>query len=472
MFNSYRTVLILFLAALLGVCFVFVGIPSSEQYQILDPLGAFVREETAKVAISPDTSEKGSEAGGVYRRVGRILKNPAVEQAGRIILIGAALEEGSAESLSLLKPAVLKELPDYERTIWPAVRKHSLDIIVRKLTEDDWNNWLELRQGFSTRLSPAEAYLEKIYLNNKELALYLDTAVILLSNMQRRISAGHRFDLEAEIKSLVENAPRLLGKKKRLDESFATLVDSSVTSDAFFLELIERKRAVFVATLLKRQPYNAADNLLHVASLAPKYCGDEVLLGIADFLLNIATGVGKEVRFNFLKQEVTSRIIQTFSATNDRVKRALAQAYLMGAIDALEDGVPSYALDFFREAITQDPYVSGREAIRSLLIERFPETVTGVLISAKERSLLAINTTAFDAEDSEPEEDSSGVFGWLVLLVLAVGGGYGIVAAKRTFNSLAAQLDQPVQQWTREENKTLRPKFGIPKDDLKEVLGH
>ena len=305
------------------------------------------------------------------------INNPlrSMSVAARRTRLEQAVQEGTLDSMQLLSPQILRGLPDYRSVILPIVKESLLIALVSKFSEQDWIDWP--RAAFAQRNGPtaARSFVDDVRIVNSDLGRYLETAAYLFHVLYLRSMQGEGVNLREEALNLTRNAERILANRKVRAVPARALLEPEIVSDTVFLREFERKRGDFILFYAAEHPQELERQLILLLGLDGNFATAEHLTSIADILRTSALSGSPRFRDRVLRLTVESPSVQLFIERSPRVRRALAELYLIGVVDALEEHDTRRALLFLNQSIAVQPGLRAQELLAESIKTRADKLV-------------------------------------------------------------------------------------------------
>lgn len=375
--------------------------------------------------------------------------NPLFDAApqDRPELIARALDSGTMADLQLLKSEQLRQLPDYRNGIVPTMKRAALSGLLSRFVESDWLDWPRANSSLQGGPSSARGYIDDIRVVNPELARYLETAALLFQALYLKTSQGLPFLLREELYAISRSAERLLEYRKARAIPARQLLDLEIGQDSLFVRELERKRADFVLLYTKEHPEEIQKNFTLLLALDPSYATDEVLRSLTNILRRFALEGSPKFRDQILREGAESAAMQELLKRDVRVRKAVAELYLIGVIDALEQADTRRAMLYLNESVSVQPGLRSQELLAQAIRRRAADTgdITPEPVKedpeTKQKQAKRLELFADDA-DELPNADSGGTsYVMLFLLIgLAVVVGVFIVLYRRSSRLTSVQL--------------------------------
>lgn len=403
MLGALRNILLFMVGVLLAILFVYQGGVTS--------VGAILG------------FGEGDETGSKRARLGEELSYddarlkilepgyPAERRAG---LLREALEEGTFDSLQLVRSEYLKALPDYEASLLPLLKRASLGSLISRFTVSDWEDWAHSETNLRGGASAARLYVEDIKTVNPELGSFLDTSAFLLSGLHQKTKDGRVFVAEDFMEYLLENAEHILAHRKQRAVPARFLFTPHVVRDPAFVTVLERERGNVVSAYLQERPQNVQIGRRLLATLEPRLLGTSTYDSVAQFLVHIATKASPRLRETFLYSELEDRSIESLSHYSKKIRILLAQLYVMAAVDSMETGDDLQASRFLRESVNLEPGMRIQRLVATALQNRSAEQLRRSEAKARERAEQIAPRMAAGRQDER-------VVSWFMLGILIIG---------------------------------------------------
>lgn len=293
------------------------------------------------------------------------INNPlrALSAAARRSRLEQAIQEGTLDSMQLLSPQILRGLPDYRSVTLPVVKESLLLALIAKFSEQDWIDWPRAAFAHRNGPTPARSFVDDVRIVNSDLGRYLETAGYLFHVLYLRSMQGEPVNLREEALNLTRNAERILANRKVRAVPARALLEPEIVSDTVFVREFERKRGDFILFYAAEHPQELERQLILLLGLDGNFATAEHLTSIADILRTSALSGSPRFRDRVLRLTVESPSVQLFIERSPRIRRALAELYLIGVVDALEEHDTRRALLFLNQSIAVQPGLRAQELL-------------------------------------------------------------------------------------------------------------
>ncbi len=375
--------------------------------------------------------------------------NPLFDAApqDRPELIARALENGGIADLQLLQSEQLRQLPDYRTAIVPTMKRAGIDGLLSRFAESDWLDWPRANSALEGGPTAARAYIDDIRVVNPDLARYLETAALLFQTLYLKTSQGQPFVLREELYAISRSAERLLEYRKAKAIPARQLLDLEIGQDALFIRELERKRADFVLLYTKEHPAEVQKNFTLLLGLEPAYASDEVLRSLTNILRRFALEGSPKFRDQVLREAAESAAMQELLRRDARVRKAVAELYLIGVIDALEQADTRRAMLYLNESVSVQPGLRSQDLLAQAIRRRAAETGEAAPQEAKpapetkQQQAKRLELFTDDADEEPKNADGGTSYLMLFLLIgLALVVGVLVVLYRRSSRLTSMQL--------------------------------
>lgn len=213
------------------------------------------------------------------------------------------------------------------------------EVALKKLLEqfsyEDWRDWKN--SYVSSRGTPtiAKYYLERVALVDKELAKYLEASAQLFHRLYFRTRKGEVFDFDAEL--------------ARLESKTSSEAIEQLRSDQIAKSFIENLRYEFILKYVQQNPFSSK-NLKLFASLSANEIDQRLYPGLIGTIDRLSVKASPSYRKTFFENESLLAAIKTLAGKDLASKRALANLFLLGAVDALEENEKAWAAHLFKQS--------------------------------------------------------------------------------------------------------------------------
>lgn len=215
----------------------------------------------------------------------------------------------------------------------------SKEVALKKLLEqfsyEDWRDWENsyvARRGTPTI---AKYYLERVAQVDKELAQYLEISARLFHRLYFQTRKGEVFNFEAEL--------------QRLEPKTTSEIIEQIKSDQIAKSFIENLRYEFILKYVE-QNSKSANNLKLLASLSLSEIDQRLYPGLISSIDRLSVKASPRYRKTFFENESLLIAIKKLVDSNLAAKRALANLFLIGAVDGLEQKEKAWAEHLFKQS--------------------------------------------------------------------------------------------------------------------------
>ncbi len=297
----------------------------------------------------------------------RALLKEELSQKARLAKLRAALRAGTLDSLQLLLPEFLEQLPEYHEEILPVLKRDSLKLLTVMFTERDWKSWLPEAFLTSGSNSKARLFIDDITSVNNELGRYLDTAALLFHGLYREVSKGKDYDAEEDLDFILQNAEEILKARKYTAIPARQWFQREVLFDPVFIEIFEQLRGKLTASYIEQQGSDLQIQLGLVLALNPDYCDTNTKLAVSHLVYRFVLQTSAAFRSKLFSNIKAIEVLESFARSDDRVRVALSRLYLIGAVDALEAGDEVSARRFHQDAVALGAHIPLEQVVGNFL---------------------------------------------------------------------------------------------------------
>ncbi len=344
-----------------------------------------------------------------------------------------ALKDGSPQALAILRDEVLRNDPKYVSEILPRLRRDALHTFLQK------------------SMSDAEQYVSNVERVNSDLGTYLRSAITILQALYRETKQGTVFDEKRYVESqLTQMEESLLGSRLG-DFSEPRSFDASVLDNPRFHAFLELSRCELVIDELQAKPGSLGELMPLLASVKPTFCSKQANTKLARIIVRIMSEGSVELRTTLLTDELTQRTLSQFSNVSELVRRAVAELFVISAIDAVAVGDQATAETLLVRSRELIPLLESQEQAENLIHETFGRAMF------VPRSRHSPGTPSVSPEDKKRERKDRGMeAGWeipwgAVGIVLGILVAVGVVlylrvrASDYTVSFVDEEEEQPRQ---------------------------
>jgi hypothetical protein len=346
----------------------------------------------------------------------RAMLTRVLDQEQRLNILKKALDEGSNESLELLRPEYLEEIPNYYETILPNLKLAALESFFKRFGDRDWKSWSE---GMTSDPSLARIFVNDLLVINLDLGRFLDTSGHLLHGMYLSISNGEPYSIEEDLSYLVQNSSEVFKNQLEQGLSVESIFDSQILEDPIIMLSFERVEVELIKQFFKSRPESYAQKLALFAKLDSRAADHESSLMLAGLLRKISMEASMHFRANVFPIVVSSNSLENWAKIDSRVARALAEFYLVGSIDAAQVGRENLARKLLLKSLDASPEpVASQHAVR-----KFIEAGVDNQGSAFKQVVAKVSGKGKNKKETEsPLWQLVKVIAWILLVGFALSG--------------------------------------------------
>jgi hypothetical protein len=382
--------------------------------------------DNSKQEVSPQL-----EAGPEHRKRARLSREIPRERL--LQTLTNVLKDGNSDALQSLRVDYLSILPDYESVILPALKRQALECLLDRFSDSDWADWPSSAYANDGAPTLARRYVDDVSLVNPELGKFLETAAQLLYGMQLTIMSGSPYQLEDDLYFVIQNAERLVPKKRPVAIPARLLLEPGILHDQVFLDVIEWERGKLVARYIERYPYEMQSGLKLVQVLKPEYCGKAVFRAVRSLIYNLSFEASARLRLDAAQTISESPVFSEIARSDGHARYALAEFYVVAAVDALEAGQAAQSHTLLDTSIRTMPGLETQKMLVEFLSRpRVESTAAQEDASSKrkggkvERADSKFELDKYASEEKEP----GGINYQQVLMVLILLGSIGFVGGR------------------------------------------
>ena len=377
------------------------------------------------------------------------LKAAELAQQEKIKILKTALEEGTVDSLQLLRQDSLKLVAEYRDTILPDLAGAALTAMLSRFTASDWSNWQSARTADSGGPTSARLYVDDVIFANPEIGAELETGAFLLSFMFQATQRGEAFDLEPTLHHLMENAEHFLSGRPEKLAPARYAFNPEISGQRPFLLIFEEQRANCVADYLSAHPESGERLVTLLASVKVERCSEKCFAKLTDMIKTAGVNFTPADRERLLYRDIESQVFKRFTEMDGKFRQAVANLYLMGAVDSIQNSDDTQAGKFLNESVQIYPGMALQKEISGKLEQLSAFKVANMSEEQQEEDrhirevVNGSDSKIAVVDESNFEISFIGGVAMLVVLV-ALGIMTGALLRRRSLDSLNLSLrDQP-----------------------------
>ena len=344
-----------------------------------------------------------------------------------------AARKGVPETLQLLRPEYVEQVPGYPDSIIPQLKRTVLDSLVARIRSGNWQKWPDISRAVGTAATPAEEYIDNVTSVNPHLGRFMETSSYLLAQMYRVTLDGKPFDSSTAMKDLSEKAEVLLAHRAASAISPRELIDITAIEDPAFVAISERLRGEFFSQFVARAPGRIGEQFFILDTLVPQYCGDLVLPAVTQLIGRLSLEASADFRTGVLPLLADSQVLDALSSKSEDLAKLIAQLYVVYGVDALEQGKQGDAERFL--AVSEQTFggLASQESLRRVLPSEPPMELQ---VPEEESEIDSEKIEDIFAEETESDGGSS--LSFILIIALLVGVG---IFAKRLYSRRLDSVD-------------------------------
>jgi len=389
-----------------------------------------------------------------------VMKVLPPEEKRNIIL--QAVRDGTPISLRVLGAQVLSGIPDYRKTLLPDIKEEALSSLLSRFREVDWANWQASSFARDGGPTLARSYVDLINSVNTELGEYLETAAILFSRLAVDTAKRKVFEPEKELISVLREPQNPLGQGSGQFLQADSVLDANILDDSTFASFIERLRARVVGQHLETFEGEPLEAFALLLSVRPEFMDEELEHDLLVLLRQFALEASPRYRDEVFRMLRKAPVFAELGQDRQALRRALAELYLIGVIDAIDRKDRPRAALYMDESIALVPDLHSQELLRPMLeANTFSNVANSAPSSSQERALdspkreqvksEAATNSSFDLvhkeQKNELENSLKTGISFLSLLIIGlviVAAGFYVFVYLRSVRNLA---DSPARTY-------------------------
>jgi len=341
----------------------------------------------------------------------------ASSKPGTLDNILQAIQLANPKSLQAVRTEEIQRIPDYRFTVLPALKRQSLETLLKKFSPSDWKAWP--KAALLTVAGSARLYVDDVTTVNPELGSFLETAAQLLHALFVSTQNAEVYELEKGMQEIIGKAEQLLAYRKKTAVPARYMLLAEIIRDPVLVSIFERERGNLIAAYITEHPKDLNADFKLIRSLDPKYCDGSVDMAVAKAVYRLSLEGSAQFREQVLLDELRRRTLQGFVdvGPEGRMKRALANLYLVAATDAyVEFHDKVQAKKFLRESLAVQSGLEAQKILEKYLSEG--EVLPTLAESNKDVSVSKSKPKQPIEEESSSSIRSEHETPWLLLMVV------------------------------------------------------
>lgn len=426
--------------------------------------------QLSRISSKLERTESGTLSGSSEAQ-DAALNLSAKSPAERSTLLRQALHEGTFASLQLLDSRVLSKLPSYLDRELPEAKHEALAEMLRRFRDIDWSNWKLSAFAVNGGPTAARRYVDVINIVNIEVGSYLETSAELLHSLYLNTQKGNVFAEDRALKALL-NAPN--SSSSDTNSGKVITLDSQILLDPVFRENLESLREQFIVSYVDGHSEDPRKNLNLLLSIEPKLLAKSSITALTRLFRRFALEASPRFREEIFADLHNSETLSSFLAVDATLRRSVAELYLIGVLDALEDGDNRRATYFLQESNALYPGLKGQEMLAQRL-QLEPTTA-----ASKKPTLQNVDNASHEEKEKIAPKGSKSLFPetasntsdtkirstieqgisylFIVLLAVVFGGGvFFFVLYQRSLRSLDITPLSAVKEGSRKTQPITSP---------------
>lgn len=332
---------------------------------------AVVSVDTLRMPSSLDRSK----ARLLYAKQRRSLLQTEISLEERLAILARALDEGTAESLELLRKEHLRVIPDYRRRLLPRLRYLALESLFRRFSDADWRSWPVGALTVEGERTDARYFVDQVVAINSEIGRSLETASHLLHGMYVSISAGTPYAMKEDLQYLVLNANEVFGARSDAKTPIEPAFDPMILKDPAVNLSFEQVRAELTKQFVREHPKQVEAKVALILDLDERAADSVIVDELRKTLHVLSLHASAQFRAELLPSLVDSEMLVMLAKREGGLARALANLYVVGVIDALDAGRTTLAQKLLVRSEGTYSGLRAQKLLRSYFAQQEPEEV-------------------------------------------------------------------------------------------------
>ena len=296
-----------------------------------------------------------------------------------------ALDEGSLESVSVVRSEFLYTIPNYQSVLLPALKERALKNLLRRFSVLDWQDWPRAAFAIDNGPTMARAYVNDVGFVNRDLGVVLETAAQLFHRLYLATKYGKVFDLDEGMRSVLNDAELLVQNRGDRGLPAQYFFTPSLIVDPIFVREFERERGRLVTEYARQHPDAVAQTVALVNSLRAEYVEPAVYPVVINVLNRVSRDGSAQFRKELVASEESGKILAGFGREDSRVAEALAHLFAVSAVDALEKKELLRAKQLLVESIVTRPGLPVQKQVHGFLKQYKLGDLGAAIVSLKEK---------------------------------------------------------------------------------------
>jgi hypothetical protein len=289
-----------------------------------------------------------------------------LEQNVQILL--NALDEGTTYSLELVRREQIVNLPEYESTILPLIKLQALKSLISRFVKSDWEDWTHASINYLDGKSPARLYLDNLWTVNQELGSYLETAAYLFHRLHIQTKQGQVFKINPNLQHLIANADYIVPRTPLVGTSKSQFLLPQIAQDISFIAVLEIERCKQVVSYMSAKPREITKHQALLGSVEPDLCANnEITEAVLKFALDVIAQASPKLRNEILTDDRKTKSLSRFAEMSPKLGTAIAQLYVAGALDAIENNDRQQAREMLTQSLAIQSGLSSQSRVREML---------------------------------------------------------------------------------------------------------
>ncbi len=319
----------------------------------------------SKVVLSSKALKKGLSSSLLQQGVYEDSTRHEIQRLVEVLTF--AIDEGTLDSLQLIRSDSLRTIPSYRSVVLPELKRESLNELIDRFEQSDWENWPYAAYANKKGPSSARQFVDDVVVINPELGRFLETSAQLLYELYSSVQSGVGFEVDQVLKQLIEDADSLALVGQKGTNLVLDAYDLSVADDPIFRVGLEKTRCDLTLDYIKRFPDNISEHLSLIKSLQPRYCSSKLVSYIENILARLSLDGSRGFRSQVLLDNSLMSVIEEVSTAHLKLRPVIASFYLVGALDAMEAGALDKSEEFVNLSTHFVPNLREQVSLRSAI---------------------------------------------------------------------------------------------------------
>ncbi|MCB0324055.1 MAG: hypothetical protein KDD69_10795 [Bdellovibrionales bacterium] len=356
----------------------------------------------------------------------RAARRQAFSKEQRERILSEAVREGTLDSLQLVRSEYIGFLPEYRSELLPLLKGEALEELRTRFDQRDWLDWPSSSVTNQSNPTPAREFVDNVRLVNREIGRYLETAAQLFHGMYLNIMSGTPYSLKEDLFYILQNAETVLSNRRFPAIPARLYLEAAILDDPVFIQFAETLRRDLTLGYIEGHPRELKTHLLLINEVPPSLADSAVAVAVTKLLKKISLESSAAYRHQVFDLVLSSELIAALSQSDQAVRKALAEFYIIAAVDALEENDLERAKGMLRLSEDTLPELPAQQVVRRFIGEAHAAAKPTIVATAPAEEALPQTSSIFGKRSREGMAASLKT----ILIYLVLVGALGLVGMR------------------------------------------